>query len=132
MFIREIFESNATAGRNKKSASKRIKHEAEERLPQHADPDFAKPMFELAANTNPQDEITIDVPLLIRLLEYAREDAKTDMDLHNVAEQLIKLSSESGTCLSMDDYNQIVGDVTEMAPGRGAYYGRGNVPGMTT
>jgi hypothetical protein len=31
---------------------------------------------------NPKDTITVDVPLFIRLLEYAREDAKTDMDLH--------------------------------------------------
>jgi hypothetical protein len=34
---------------------------------------------------NPKDIIKLDIPLLIRLLEYAREDAKTDMDLHNVA-----------------------------------------------
>ena len=81
--------------------------EAEERMPQYADPDFSKPMFE----GNPQDEITMDVPLLIRLLEYAREDAKTDMDLHNVAEQLIKLSGQG--CLSMDQYDQIVGGMQE-------------------
>lgn len=37
--------------------------------------------------TNLSDKITVDVPLFIRLLEYAREDAQTDMDLHNVAEK---------------------------------------------
>jgi len=58
---------------------------------------------------NPEDTIKLDVPLLIRLLEYAREDAKTDMDLHNVAEMLINLSREGNT-LSMDHYDQIVGD----------------------
>lgn len=58
---------------------------------------------------NPEDTIKLDVPLLIRLLEYAREDAKTDMDLHNVAEMLINLSQE-GDVLSMDQYDQIVGD----------------------
>jgi hypothetical protein len=84
----------------------------------------------LDEDTNPQDEITVDVPLLIRLLEYAKEDAKTDMDLHNVAERLIKLSGQG--CLSMDQYDAIVGGVKEMAPGREAYAGRGNVPGMTT
>jgi hypothetical protein len=57
---------------------------------------------------NPKDTITVDVPLFIRLLEYAREDAKTDMDLHNVAENIIDLSEE-GQVLSMDDYNAIVG-----------------------
>jgi hypothetical protein len=34
---------------------------------------------------NPKDIIKLDVPLFIRLLEYAREDAKSDMDLHKVA-----------------------------------------------
>jgi hypothetical protein len=59
-------------------------------------------------NDNPTDEIKLDVPLLIRLLEYAREDAKTDMDLHNVAERLIDLS-RGGECLGMVDYEAIVG-----------------------
>lgn len=61
---------------------------------------------------NPQDIITVDVPLFIRLLEYAREDAKTDMDLHNVAENIIDLSTE-GKVLSMEDYNTIVGTTEE-------------------
>ena len=56
---------------------------------------------------NPSDKITVDVPLFIRLLEYAREDAKTDMDLHNVAENAIKLS-ETGKTLTMAQYDEIV------------------------
>jgi hypothetical protein len=56
---------------------------------------------------NPKDKITLDVPLFIRLLEYAREDAKTDMDLHNVAENAIILS-ENGATLTMSNYNDIV------------------------
>jgi len=56
---------------------------------------------------NPQDSIAVDVPLFIRLLEYAREDAKDDMDLHKVTERIIALSSQ-GKTLSMSDYNQIV------------------------
>ena len=55
------------------------------------------------------DTVTVDVPLLIRLLEYAREDAKTDMDLHNVADMLIKLSKQD-EILTMDHYDAIVGD----------------------
>jgi hypothetical protein len=58
-------------------------------------------------NINPKDKITLDVPLFIRLLEYAREDAKTDMDLHNVAEKTIELSS-TGNTLTMTDYDKIV------------------------
>ena len=64
------------------------------------------------ANFNPTDSITVDVPLFIRLLEYAREDAKTDMDLHNVAENIIDLSEE-GEVLTMDNYNAIVGTSEE-------------------
>ena len=56
---------------------------------------------------NPADKITVDVPLFIRLLEYAREDAKTDMDLHNVAENAIALS-ETGKTLTMAQYDEIV------------------------
>jgi hypothetical protein len=57
---------------------------------------------------NPRDTITLDVPLFIRLLEYAREDAQADMDLHNVAENAIGLAL-SGKVLTMKDYDMIVG-----------------------
>jgi hypothetical protein len=56
---------------------------------------------------NEEDKICVDVPLFIRLLEYAREDAKTDMDLHTVAKAAIELS-ESGKVLTMDDYSKLV------------------------
>jgi len=56
---------------------------------------------------NPTDTTTLDIPLLIRLLEYAKEDAQTDMDLHKVAENIIKLS-KGGKTLTMSDYNNIV------------------------
>ena len=57
---------------------------------------------------NPKDIIKLDVPLFIRLLEYAREDAKDDMDLHRVAENAIDLSRFAGT-LGMIDYQNIIG-----------------------
>ena len=57
---------------------------------------------------NPKDTITVDVPLFIRLLEYAREDAQTDMDLHDVAENIISLAA-SGKTLSIEDYSTIIG-----------------------
>jgi len=56
---------------------------------------------------NPSDKVTLDIPLFIRLLEYAREDAKTDMDLHNVAEKAIA-ASETGKTLTMADYDSLV------------------------
>jgi hypothetical protein len=58
-------------------------------------------------NFNPTDKITVDIPLFIRLLEYAREDAKTDMDLHSVTEKAITASAE-GKTLTMSDYDSIV------------------------
>ena len=57
---------------------------------------------------NPRDTISVDVPLFIRLLEYAREDAQTDMDLHDVAENIISLAA-SGKTLTMADYDSIIG-----------------------
>ena len=62
---------------------------------------------------NPADIITINIPLFIRLLEYAKEDAKTDMDLHNVAEKAIA-ASETGKTLTMANYDALVaGDSAE-------------------
>jgi hypothetical protein len=63
---------------------------------------------------NPRDTITVDVPLFIRLLEYAREDAQSDMDLHDVTEKIISLSA-SGKTLTMDDYKLIVGSQEDIA-----------------
>lgn len=62
---------------------------------------------EVGEKHNPEDVIAVDVPLFIRLMEFAREDAKTDMDLHDVTEKLIKMSA-TGKTLSMDDYAEIV------------------------
>jgi hypothetical protein len=64
------------------------------------------------ATFNPSDKVTVDIPLFIRLLEYAREDAKTDMDLHNVAEKAISLS-ETGRTLTMNDYDSLVAGNSE-------------------
>lgn len=58
---------------------------------------------------DPVDTVTVDVPLLLRMMEYAREDAQEDMDLHDVAERMIELSKNGP--LSMDDYDSIVGSV---------------------
>ena len=61
---------------------------------------------------NPIDRVTMDVPLLLRIMEYSKEDAQSDMDLHHVVEKLVNLSSE-GQPLSMDHYEQVVGSVSE-------------------
>lgn len=55
--------------------------------------------------TDKKDTITMDIPLLIRILELVREDIKTDADLHRVVEKLIDIRNK-GT-LTMDDYDTV-------------------------
>jgi hypothetical protein len=56
---------------------------------------------------NPPDKVTMDIPLLIRLLEFAREDAEDDIIIHDVAERMVNLSIQ-GKTLTMDDYSSII------------------------
>jgi hypothetical protein len=70
--------------------------------------------IEEAQEKDPVDTITMDVPLFIRMLEYAREDAKEDMDLHDITEKANLLGKERGI-LQMEDYNEIIG-TTENTP----------------
>jgi hypothetical protein len=53
------------------------------------------------------DVIKIDVPTFIRLMELSREDIKNDMDIHDVAEIVTKISQER--VVTMADYDSIVG-----------------------
>ena len=64
------------------------------------------------------DTITMDIPLFIRMLEYSREDAAADVDLHDVTEKANKLGKERGI-LQMDDYNDIVGAAEDIKEGMG-------------
>ena len=59
------------------------------------------------------DKIIMDVPLFIRMLEYAKEDAKTDMDLHSATEKAVELS-KSNDVLCMDQYDTIIGGKKEV------------------
>jgi hypothetical protein len=74
---------------------------------------FESPVNE-AKEEDVVDTITMDIPLFIRMLEYSREDAAADVDLHDVTEKAILLGKERGI-LQMDDYAEIVG-VAEDAP----------------
>ena len=60
--------------------------------------------------SDPQDTVTMDVPLLIRLLELAREDVKDDADLHRVVDRVLAIKNR-GT-LTMDDYAEIEGKMS--------------------
>ena len=50
---------------------------------------------------NQIDVITVDVPLFIRLLEFAREDSTDDMQLHEVASKLVELCQD-GDIMTME------------------------------
>jgi hypothetical protein len=63
---------------------------------------------------NKMDVITVDVPLFIRLLEFAREDATDDMMLHDVAEKLIEMCAD-GDIMQMEQYDEIVGSKEDKA-----------------
>lgn len=54
-----------------------------------------------------EDTLTFDIPLMIRMLELAREDVKDDMELHRITERLISIRSKG--VLTMDDYEFIAG-----------------------
>lgn len=49
--------------------------------------------------------LSINMPLFIRLLEWAREDAPDDLALHRAAEKAMAMRG----VLDMDDYKRIVG-----------------------
>jgi len=73
---------------------------------------YERPVNE-AKEEDKVDTITMDVPLFLRMLEYSREDAEQDLDLHDVTEKANVLGKEKGI-LSMDDYTEIVGAAEEI------------------
>ena len=64
---------------------------------------------------NPADVVKLDVPLLIRLLEFAKEDAADDMALHDLAEKLVA-GCQRGRTLTMKDYDNLVPSPEAPAP----------------
>jgi hypothetical protein len=68
---------------------------------------FDDTLNEAEEETDAVDTITMDVPLFIRMLEYAREDASADVDLHDVAENAVSLNKDQEV-LSMDDYDALL------------------------
>lgn len=61
---------------------------------------------------NTEDYIRVNVPLLIRLLEWAHEDCKSDVEIHDLVQNAIKLSLENDS-LEMEDYDALLGKLQE-------------------
>ena len=88
-----------------------------------------------AKQEDPTDIIAMDVPLFLRMLEYAREDAEQDVDLHKVTERAIEAVKLRGL-LSMEDYQDIVGEPIDEMTGYSKYLAtpenpKGKTQGLT-
>ncbi len=74
---------------------------------------YIAPKTESINEADETDTVTMDVPLMLRMFEYAREDAQEDMDLHDIAQRLIELSKRVDV-VTMEHYDAIVsGNVDE-------------------
>ena len=56
----------------------------------------------------------MEILLLLRILEFAREDASSDEELHKIASNIVELSSVAGV-LGMIDYEAILGGEEQLA-----------------
>lgn len=105
----KIMEENPTPEKIKQFCNKLIHHiKLEEYLMNKFKQDpFKNTDMENQPTNNPKDTVTMNIPLLIRTLELAREDMETDAELHHMVERLIELKDKE--VLTMDDYNFIEG-----------------------
>lgn len=67
-------------------------------------------LIKLYEGTGGSTDVAMDIELFIRALEWAREEAKSDVEVHRFAERAEALS-QSGRELSMDDYDELVGSI---------------------
>lgn len=82
--------------------------------PKHANPALVPPFGEIGepeeevevTAVDATDTLTCDIPLFIRLVEWAKEEASDDIALHLMVTRAIALKKSP---LTMDDYAQLVG-----------------------
>jgi hypothetical protein len=63
-----------------------------------------------------QPILKVNVPLMLKLLEYAKEDVNSDMELHEMVENMLDLSNPS-VILDLTDFEDIVGAYDAMPYG---------------
>jgi hypothetical protein len=78
--------------------------------------DMLETQLEVAARKletpkDPQDHVSIDVPLMIRLFELMREGVRSDVELHEIVERI--LSMKDTGVLTMTNYEDIAGSNKE-------------------
>lgn len=103
---RPSISSYLPAAEEKISAQTNIRN-AEIRKRARAIAEELGPTIRAKQQSDPIDKVTLDIPLFIRLLEFAKEDAKSDLELHNVATNAIALNKTT-PILSMKLYDAIV------------------------
>jgi len=63
---------------------------------------------------NPKTTVELSIPLLLRVLEFAKDDASSDEELRKVANNMIELSRVAGE-LGMIDFEAIMGGEEQLA-----------------
>jgi|GEM_PF-3854456 hypothetical protein len=63
---------------------------------------------------NPNPTVELSIPLLLRVLEFAKDDAASDEELRKVANNIIELSKVAGE-LGMIDFEAIMGGEEALA-----------------
>lgn len=63
---------------------------------------------------NPKTTVELSIPLLLRVLEFAKDDAASDEELRKVANNIIELSKVAGE-LGMIDFEAIMGGEEALA-----------------
>lgn len=67
-----------------------------------------------------KDTVTFDIPLLMRLFEYAREEIKDDTELHILVEALVDLGL-AGNTLTMGHYSDIIKRTAQFSEPKGYF-----------
>jgi hypothetical protein len=67
--------------------------------------DHATDLTKMKEEVDKKDMVCLDIPLLIRVLEFTREEMKTDIELHNMVERLINMRHD--VPLDMSHYDEI-------------------------
>jgi len=63
---------------------------------------------------NPKSTVELSIPLLLRILEFAKDDVASDEELRKVANNIIELSRVAGE-LGMIDFEAIMGGEEALA-----------------
>ena len=67
--------------------------------------DHATDLTTMGEEVDKKDMVCFDIPLLIRVLEFTREDMSSDIELHNLVERLINMRHD--VPLDMSHYDEI-------------------------